>query len=98
MDKNEEIISLNDYNSLKKELLKEKKTLEDTISDCEYKIGKLLIDLKKDTKKNTLIKQFIDNPSIEVLKALINKVEIYEDKTVKIYYKFKLGENNEVGC
>ena len=24
-------------------------------------------------------------------------VEIYEDKTVKIYYKFKLGENNEVG-
>ena len=25
-------------------------------------------------------------------------VEIYEDKTVKIYYKFKLGENNEVGC
>ena len=48
--------------------------------------------------KNTLIKQFIDNPSIEVLKALINKVEIYEDKTVKIYYKFKLGENNEVGC
>ncbi len=97
-DKNEEIISLNDYNSLKKELLKEKKTLEDTISDCEYKIGKLLIDLKKDTKKNTLIKQFIDNPSIEVLKALINKVEIYEDKTVKIYYKFKLGENNEVGC
>ena len=72
--------------------------MEDTISDCEYKIGKLLIDLKKDTKKNTLIKQFIDNPSIEVLKALINKVEIYEDKTVKIYYKFKLGENNEVGC
>ena len=72
--------------------------MEDTISDCEYKIGKLLIDLKKDTKKNTLIKQFIDNPSIEVLKVLINKVEIYEDKTVKIYYKFKLGENNEVGC
>ena len=25
-------------------------------------------------------------------------VEIYEDKTVKIYYKFKLGENNEVDC
>ena len=44
-----------------------------------------------------LIKKFIEEPSIEFLKALISKIEIYEDKTVKIYYKFKIGEKNEIG-
>ena len=96
-DKNSEIISINDYNSLKEELINEKKKLEENISDCEYKMGKILIDLKKDTRKSILIKKFIEEPSIEFLKALISKIEIYEDKTVKIYYKFKIGEKNEIG-
>ena len=60
-------------------------------------MGKILIDLKKDTRKSILIKKFIEEPSIEFLKALISKIEIYEDKTVKIYYKFKIGEKNEIG-
>ena len=82
---------------MKEELINEKKKLEENISDCEYKMGKILIDLKKDTRKSILIKKFIEEPSIEFLKALISKIEIYEDKTVKIYYKFKIGEKNEIG-
>ena len=76
------------------DLEKERKDHNDKIKDIESLISEtkqLLTDEKSKMKK---INEFLKakSPNKEMIKTLVNKIEISEDKKVKIFFNFNINE------
>ena len=80
--------------NIKQDLEKERKDHNDKIEDIESLISEtkqLLTDEKSKMKK---INEFLKakSPNKEMIKTLVNKIEISEDKKVKIFFNFNINE------
>jgi len=79
------------------------KDTENSLSKIRYEIEKLQNDKKDEKVNENDLKQYeekirellnIENPSRELLQAIIEKIIIDKDRNVEIIYKFKLGKSN----
>lgn len=95
LDKIDEIISLEQYNRLSKKLNEEMEQLNIEKQAKIKKLNKYKSFKKKRNQEYTFkkINEFLalENPSTELLISLIDKIEISENKTVQIKYKFRLN-------
>lgn len=74
--------------------------LQNEIKDLEFDIKNLKNKLNETKGQNTnkkirkLIDEFLDmeNPSREIMLRLIKKIEVYDNKTLDVYFNFKLDE------
>ncbi len=91
------IISLENY-------MKNANKIKEFVKEYEEKIKEFEANLKgekvepKENKLDNLIDEFLnmENPTKEIIREFINKIEIHEDKQVDIYFNFKpLQELNE---
>lgn len=94
IDKLDGNISLERYNSVNKKLNGEIEKLNAKKNDLIEQLNKIGSDESKKEQEDTLkkIKEFLsfEKPSTELLINLIDKIEISEDKTVQINYKFRV--------
>lgn len=94
------VISLETY-------MKNAKRTKETVKDLELSIKELEKDLStksnenNKTKLDNIVNDFLSmqNPTKEIIREFINKIEIHEDKQVDIYFNFRpLQElNNSLG-
>lgn len=96
IDKLEENISLEQYNRLTKKLNEEIRRLNIQKQNFMDELKKIDFD-KSEREQDDIpkkIKEFLSfhNPSIELLINLIDRIEISENKTIEIKYKFRLYE------
>ncbi len=93
-DRVSNIISIDEFSNIKKELEKERQICVKEINNLEIGVNKskAMVNDEKATMK--IINDFLKmkNPTKEILKELISKIEIHEDKTVKIFFNFRLNE------
>lgn len=88
------IISSDEFIGIKKELVKDRKECVTKISDLEKLLGESKNILTDEKTKMDLINEFLKLkvPEKEVLKILVNRIEVHEDKTIKIFFNFNLNE------
>ena len=93
-DKASGIITGEEFNSIKKELEVERETIKSQIEHIKNTIAKMKNNLTDDKTKQQFINDFLkeDKPNKEVFKTLINRIEVFEDKTIKIHYNFNINE------
>lgn len=93
-DKASGIITGEEFNSIKKELEVERETVKSQIEHIKNTIAKMKNNLTDDKTKQQFINEFLkeDKPNKEVFKTLINRIEVFEDKTIKIHYNFNINE------
>ena len=74
------------------------KELQEKIERQEKKVGNIVSYDDKLSMIINNIKQLLDlkNPTRELLLSVIDKIVIDKDRTVKIYYKFKIIENDKI--
>lgn len=83
------IISQNDFEDMYQKYTKEKELLNNEINNLKYNLNKNS-ETVVDTDLYRLIEKILnfDFAPKQILVNLVEKIEIYNDKTVKIYYKF----------
>lgn len=88
------IISSDEFSGIKKELEKDRKDCVSKITDLEILLGESKNVLTDEKTKMKWINEFLKSktPEKEVLKILVNRIEVYEDKTIKIFLNFNLNE------
>lgn len=93
-DRTNGIINDDEFSGIKKELQKDRKECEMKIQDLEIVLSKSKNILTDERLKLNYIDEFLKSktPSKEIIKVFINKIEIYEDKKVKIHFNFNLDE------
>ena len=92
LDKTNSIISGEEFIELKAGLENDKNKYDEEIKDIEEKLKQNKHQKDTDDIEN-IIKQFLDfkNPSKQVLMELIKKIEIMENKQIKVYLNFNLN-------
>ncbi len=95
-DRANNIISTEEFFGIKSDLEKDRKDYEAKITDLEIIVSESKNLLTDQKTKMKYINNFLKakNPDKEMLKTLINKIEINEDKTIKIFFNFNLNEEN----
>lgn len=88
-DWKKEFISQDDFNSMNQEYNKEKEQLNKEIENLQNSLDNSSQKIV-DTDLYELLKQIINFDSVpkQILINLIDKIEIFQDKTIKIHYKF----------
>lgn len=89
------IISNEEFDGIKKDLQKDRKECEIKIADLEILISKSKSIFKDEDTKLKYINNFLsaETPSKQVIDTFINKIEVNEDKKVKIFFNFNLNES-----
>lgn len=92
-DKVAEIISNEEFINIKKDLEEEKTNISKTIDNLKVMLGNAKSNLTDENSKIKMINSFLKmkNPSKQMLKELIYKITIDEEKNVKIYFKFNIN-------
>lgn len=95
-DKASGILSTEEFVGIKKELEKDRREYDAKISDLETLISESKRVLVDDKTKQKYIHDFlkVKNFNKEMIKMFVNKIEIKEDKTVKIFFHFSLDGGN----
>ncbi|HOM01552.1 MAG TPA: recombinase family protein [Acetivibrio sp.] len=93
-DKLKGVLTEEDFVELSREYGKEREKLLERLSQLNAKI---VSDTETESEKEALIKQVKDfigfkEPNRAILSKLIEKIEIFENKRVAVYYKFKKPE------
>ena len=90
------IINDNEFIGIKKELEKDRKECLIKISDLEITISDSKNNLTDEKSRMKLINDFLKakTPNKEIIKILVNRIEINKDKSIKIYFNFNLNEVN----
>lgn len=93
-DRASSIISMDEFFGIKSDLETEKKECESKISDLEISINEIKSLLTDEKTKMKYINDFLkaNNPDKAMISSLINKIEINEDKSIKIFFNFNLTE------
>ena len=92
------IINSDEFSGIKKELVKDRKECELKVQDLEIILAKSKNILTDEKMKLDYINEFLKSktPSKEIIKIFINKIEIFENKNIKIHFNFNLdGVSNE---
>ncbi len=92
------IISDEEFLEIKKDLQKDRKNLDEEVANLEILISESKNVFTDEKTKQKYINDFLKmkNPDKELLKTIINKIEVYEDKSIKIFFNFNINEaNNE---
>lgn len=91
-DKVSGVISLEEFLGIKNELEKDRRECDLKISNLETLISESKNLLTDEKTKQKYIYDFLKLKSFdkEMIKALVNKIEIKEDKTVSIFFNFSL--------
>ena len=90
------IITLDEYMKNANRIKENVKSYEQNIKDLEYILNGE--DTNKENKLDNLVDEFLnmENPTKEIIREFIEKIEIHTDKQVDIYFNFKpLQEVNE---
>lgn len=92
-DKVSGIISSDEFVSIKLDLSSEKETLENNIDSLKKMLGNSKVNLMDEKTKLKIIKDFLKmkNPDKQIMKELISKITINENKEVRIYFKFNIN-------
>ena len=95
-DRVNDVISNEEFFGIKSDLEKDRKNCEEKIADLEILVSEAKNILIDEKTKRKYIDEFLNakNPDKEVLKIFINRIEIHEDKSVKIFFNFNLNEDN----
>ncbi len=95
-DRASDIVSGEEFFEIKRNLEKERKDCENKIIDIELSVSESKNLLTDEKTKRKYINEFLKakNPNKELLKTFINRIEIYKDKSVKIFFNFNLNEVN----
>ncbi len=93
-DKVSNIITMDEFTSIKNNLEKEKINIEKNISDLKIMIENSKPSVMDETKRKKVINNFLQmkNPTKQMMQDLINKITIDKNKNVKIYYNFNIKE------
>ncbi len=97
-DKASGILSIDEFANIKKELETDRKETQNKISSLEIAINESRNLFADEKTKKKLINDFlkVKEPTRQMINTLIDRIEICEDKTVKIYFNFNInGEENE---
>jgi len=99
IDKTNELISEDEFIDLKKEIENDKNMLLTKISEIEEMIGKNKKEAEEQKNIDKIIEKFLslENPGKQILMELIKKIEIMENKQVKVYLNFNLNKVNAYG-
>lgn len=89
IDKLNNKVSETMYERVSKKLIQEIKQKEECYEELKETIAGENKDKDRDIEKT--VKEFLclDNPTPELMKVIINKIEIHQDKQVDIYFNFK---------
>ena len=89
VDKLNNKISEEMYDRLFKKLIDEIKQKEEEYNELKKIKQETLKDDSEEIKK--IVKEFLklENPTPEIMKVIINKIEIHQDKQVDIIFNFK---------
>ena len=84
------IINDNEFIGIKKGLEKDRKECLIKISDLEITISDSKNNLTDEKSRMKLINDFLKakTPNKEIIKILVNRIEINKDKSIKIYFNF----------
>ena len=93
-DRANAIISTDEFSGIKSELEKDRKECVNKVNDLEILLGESKNVLTDEKTKIKWINEFLKSktPEKEVIKILVNRIEVNEDKTIKIYFNFNLNE------
>ena len=93
-DRASNILSTDEFFGIKKDLEKDRKECEIKISDLEISLSESKNLYTDEKRKKEMINDFlkVKNPDKQMIQKLINKIEIYEDKSIKIFFNFKINE------
>ena len=93
-DRSSGIISLDDFTLIKTNLLNDKKNYERDMNDLLAKIDKSKKLFNDDKTKKKYISDFLNikSPNKQMIDAFINRIEVNNDKSIKIYYNYNFGE------
>ena len=96
-DKASGIISIDEFAGIKKELEKDRKENQEKIAYLEISISESKNLFNDEKAKMKIINDFlkVKNPNKQMIRTLINKVEISEDKSIKIFFNFNVNEVND---
>lgn len=88
------VISGDEFFGIKSDLEKDRRNCEEKIADLEILLSESKNVLTDEKTKQKYIKEFLkaQNPDKELLKTFINKIEIHEDKSIKIFFNFNINE------
>lgn len=92
------IITLDEYMKNANRIKENVKSYEQNIKDLEYVLNGEDTNKNKENKLDNLVDEFLnmENPTKEIIREFIEKIEIHTDKQVDIYFNFKpLQEVNE---
>lgn len=91
-DRNLEILTVDDFNLMKEELENDKIEINEKIEDLKIMLESASGELNDSEFRESLISGFLKmkEPPYHILNELINKIEITEDKQVKIYFNFNI--------
>ena len=94
-DRYNEVISVDTYMRIAKSTENNIASLEKQLSEIQNKDKNQKSDKKKFLDYETEIKELLnlDNPNRELIKTLVDKIIIDQDKNVEIVYKFKVLDN-----
>ncbi len=93
-DRANNIISNEEFFGIKSDLEKDRKNCAEKIVDLEISVSEAKNILTDEKTKRKYINEFLNakNPDKEVLRTFVNRIEIHEDKSVKIFFNFNLNE------
>lgn len=93
-DRANNILSTEEFFGIKKDLEKDRKECEIKISDLEITVSEAKNLYTDDKRKKKLINDFlmVKNPDKQMIQKLVNKIEINEDKSIKIFFNFNVNE------
>ena len=93
LDKLEGKISSEMYDRISKKISNEIDELEQEKQKYEEKLGNVNCEIDDFGKIRDVINEFMkmENPTREIMLKLIKKIEVHNDKTLDIYFNFKLS-------
>ena len=95
-DKVNNVITQDEFVNIKNDFTIEKKQLEKEIVNLKLQINNLNKSLEDTEKRDKIIDDFLKmkKPNKQILRKLINKITIDENKKVKIYFNFNTEKVN----
>lgn len=89
IDKLNNKVSETMYERVSKKLIQEIKQKEESYEELKETIAGENKDNDRDIEKT--IKEFLrlDNPTPELMKVIINKIDVHQDKQIDIFFNFK---------
>lgn len=93
LDRSSNVLSVDEFVAIKRRLEEDKIDYEAKISNLRLILSKIKNLVNDREKKMKYINKFLTGKDFDrqIIKILVNKIEIYKDKTIKVYFKFNIN-------